>query len=188
MDHRFHHPPEMMILFIDRWTRAGDIIVSSRHRSPRRPSRPLASPASRKNNTRTAHICIRKGEARDRWKRDGSKAPPSRVQEAARTWGEERGGAGKEREGRMPGLHSAFRERDTFYRGAPSLRQFAAHTKRGSLVKLENSWFVLRWEKVYVKAGEEALYFLFLFGKFFEFFFFFWFLGEKSCIISNYSD
>lgn len=137
-----------------------DIIVSSRHRFPRRWS--LASPAFRKNNTRTAHICIRKGEARDRWKRDGSKAPPSRVQEAARTWGEEK-------EGRMPGLHSAFRERDTFYRGAPSLRQFAAHTKRGSLLKLENSWFVLRWKKACVKEGEA---FLFRVGKFFECFFY----------------
>lgn len=188
MDHRFHHPPENDDTFHRSMNQSRGY---NRFFSTSVPS--TFVPASRvpclpqKQHENRAYMYTKgrgKGSLKTR-RIKGTSEPCARSGEDVRR--RERG-AGKEREGRMPGLHSAFRERDTFYRGAPSLRQFAAHTKRGSLVKLENSWFVLRWEKVYVKAGEEAPHFLFLFGKFFEFFFFFWFLGEKSCIISNYSD
>lgn len=187
MDHRFHHPPEMMILFIDRWTRAGDIIVSSRHRSPRRPSRPLASPASRKNNTRTAHICIRKGEARDRWKRDGSKAPPSRVQEAARTWGEERGGNGEGKGGTYARLTFCFPRTWHFLPRCTVITAICRAYETRLLGKTRK--FVIRvavGEGVCKSRGRGAPLFI-SFRKIFRIFFF-WFLGEKSCIISNYSD
>lgn len=122
-----NNPRSMKSLFdtfrsIDEPGEPGGIIVSSRHWVPPLPS----PPATRAKNTRTAHICIRKGGRRGGIRAENATDQRhGSEQEAARTW---RGGGGG-RDVYTHGLHSAFRERDTFYRGAPSLRQFAAHTK-----------------------------------------------------------
>lgn len=64
---------------------------------------------------------------------------------------------GEDVERRRHGLHSAFRERDTFYRGAPSLRQFAAHTKLCSSIKLRK--FVgVRPPRFFIIRGKSLLF------------------------------
>lgn len=128
----------------------GYIIVSSRHRFPRRWP-PVPCLPQKQHENRAYMYTKGRGKGSLKTRRIKGTSEPC-AQEAARTWGGDERRKG--RRGRMPGLHSAFRERDTFYRGAPSLRQFAAHTKRGSSVKLGNSWFVLRWgERVCKRKG-----------------------------------
>lgn len=89
-------------------------------------SQGLASPEAAK--TREPRIYVYPRGGGERWKHDGSKAPPSGARSGC---GDPRGQRDEDRARDMSGLHSAFRERETFYHDAPSLRQFAAHTKRG---------------------------------------------------------